>query len=639
MTAKSVAYQTGFKRCAVCKIDLKGRFVYVDEETEQLLGYTKEELFGKPIFDFVSESSADLIEKLVTYRNHYESFFDATKITVISRDKKNISTDAIVSLNFIAGNPVNYQIILNTTKFSISDRPTDDNQIQYQEFLTAFLKLNMNSEPDKLSELLNSFTQSETLITYSVRDSVITPLSASQFGSSITDDLSKLPLLTPLHSRLIDENKEFIFTDKSSVQLAIEKEGTAPNEYVVPIITEPNCGLLFRFIYPEDFKMKSAIKAIAKATLAVNLIEKTYISSSITKNEQDAPSEQAIDIKFTIGFLDTLKIGALLVNENGQISGFNNSFLFLSGAEKIDGDYQRFLELLDKKSKTLLSDNIPAYFSEELDDADPQDYLSGIIFKNGIEADLTIIRFGIEAGNCNSCFVFTKKVESSISASSISNSGSINEILFQTVSEHVKNIAETANKFAHGAYESAGKQQKKKLSSLISQTDQLDSLIATVLNFHRNIESSSELTEINLNLLIEQTARKLKKKYPNKTLILSNSEIPPILSNDKALRWIIYEIISNSIKFSQHHKLHLDIKGIIRNNQFNLTLIDDGPGIPKEKIDAIFKLKTEENGLALSSYLVSNLQGKMVIASMPNRGVKVEITLPIIKSKEEKNDK
>ncbi len=40
--------------CAVFKIDLRGRFVYIDDETEELLGLTREELFGKSIYEFIS---------------------------------------------------------------------------------------------------------------------------------------------------------------------------------------------------------------------------------------------------------------------------------------------------------------------------------------------------------------------------------------------------------------------------------------------------------------------------------------------------------------------------------------------------------------------------------------------------------
>jgi PAS domain S-box-containing protein len=75
----------GFRRCAVCKIDLKGRFVYIDEEIENLLGCTKEELFGKTIIEFLDEPSQEVVNRLISQRNHYESFYDTTGINIVNQ--------------------------------------------------------------------------------------------------------------------------------------------------------------------------------------------------------------------------------------------------------------------------------------------------------------------------------------------------------------------------------------------------------------------------------------------------------------------------------------------------------------------------------------------------------------------------
>ncbi len=113
MTIQQSSSAIGLKRCAVCKIDLKGRFVYLDEKIEDLLGYTREDLFGKSLLDFVDEPSQKLIEQLLSHRNHYETFFDSTSITLYDQSRNPVTARAVVSLNFIAGNPVNYQLIID----------------------------------------------------------------------------------------------------------------------------------------------------------------------------------------------------------------------------------------------------------------------------------------------------------------------------------------------------------------------------------------------------------------------------------------------------------------------------------------------------------------------------------------------
>ena len=80
-------------RCAVCKIDLKGRFVYIDDETEKLLGLTKEELFGRQFTDFLDQHDIDTISAILTGSNRYETFFDAAQIGL--REKTGITSDII----------------------------------------------------------------------------------------------------------------------------------------------------------------------------------------------------------------------------------------------------------------------------------------------------------------------------------------------------------------------------------------------------------------------------------------------------------------------------------------------------------------------------------------------------------------
>ena len=99
MTIQQSSSGIGLTRCAVCKIDLKGRFVYVDEKVEDLLGYTKEDLFGKSLLDFIDEPSQKLIEQLLSHRNHYETFYDSTTITLLDQQRTPVAARAVVSLN------------------------------------------------------------------------------------------------------------------------------------------------------------------------------------------------------------------------------------------------------------------------------------------------------------------------------------------------------------------------------------------------------------------------------------------------------------------------------------------------------------------------------------------------------------
>lgn len=101
------------KRCAVIKIDFNGRFVYIDALAERFFGLPLENLFGQSIKDFLDENSYTLLLSVLPAQKHYESFFEATRLVFIDARKDRHEVDIIISLNFIAGNPANYQIIIS----------------------------------------------------------------------------------------------------------------------------------------------------------------------------------------------------------------------------------------------------------------------------------------------------------------------------------------------------------------------------------------------------------------------------------------------------------------------------------------------------------------------------------------------
>jgi hypothetical protein len=107
-----MAAEKKIKRCAIFKIDLKGRFVYVDTMTEQFLQYPMERLFGRNIKTVLAEESYATILAIFRGERHYETSFQAVNLDFIDADNNKHSFGAIITLNFIAGNPANYQVVL-----------------------------------------------------------------------------------------------------------------------------------------------------------------------------------------------------------------------------------------------------------------------------------------------------------------------------------------------------------------------------------------------------------------------------------------------------------------------------------------------------------------------------------------------
>lgn len=99
-------------RCAVFKIDLKGQFVYIDDETEELTGSSREELFGKSLYGFVPDDCRHLLDNILNRPKRHDMVCQAWPLVLKTSENEREEFRAIVTLNFIGESPANYQFIL-----------------------------------------------------------------------------------------------------------------------------------------------------------------------------------------------------------------------------------------------------------------------------------------------------------------------------------------------------------------------------------------------------------------------------------------------------------------------------------------------------------------------------------------------
>ena len=112
MTGQLLHQQRRQDQCPVFKIDRQGRFVYIDSRTEKLLGVSAEELFGKNIEEFLDKESFDSLRHILESGRSCETFHYPLNANIYDISGKVHSYSVVVSQNFVAGNPANYQLIL-----------------------------------------------------------------------------------------------------------------------------------------------------------------------------------------------------------------------------------------------------------------------------------------------------------------------------------------------------------------------------------------------------------------------------------------------------------------------------------------------------------------------------------------------
>ena len=71
------------RRCPVLKIDLKGRFVNIDDLTAELLGIQAENLFGKSIEEFLDEESYQKLLEIFHSGSRFDTCHESVDLNVI----------------------------------------------------------------------------------------------------------------------------------------------------------------------------------------------------------------------------------------------------------------------------------------------------------------------------------------------------------------------------------------------------------------------------------------------------------------------------------------------------------------------------------------------------------------------------
>lgn len=155
--------------------------------------------------------------------------------------------------------------------------------------------------------------------------------------------------------------------------------------------------------------------------------------------------------------------------------------------------------------------------------------------------------------------------------------------------------------------------------------------------------------EFDLVNLVEQIAELFDEWALDKNIDYNldiPSELPGWFDKDK-IEKIVFNLMSNAFKYTPTNG-KIDLKFYIQGedpNKLNITIVNTGKGIPKEKLDSLFDRfflsdtnRTTDNdlfrtgiGLAYIKKLVTVLRGEILVSSIPNESTTFTILLPCCK--------
>lgn len=186
---------------------------------------------------------------------------------------------------------------------------------------------------------------------------------------------------------------------------------------------------------------------------------------------------------------------------------------------------------------------------------------------------------------------------------------------------------------------------KEYVTDIHSSGDHLLNLINEILDLSRIEAGRYELNEEAIQLIdiVEDCNTLMQLRAKNKDInvtITSESNMPRLWADERAIRQIILNLMSNSVKFTpQGGEINIFVGWTAGGGQY-VSVVDNGPGIPEEEIPIVLSqfgqgsiaIKGAEQGtglgLPICQALVNMHGGTFDLKSKLRAGTRVTVCLP-----------
>jgi two-component system, NtrC family, sensor histidine kinase HydH len=169
----------------------------------------------------------------------------------------------------------------------------------------------------------------------------------------------------------------------------------------------------------------------------------------------------------------------------------------------------------------------------------------------------------------------------------------------------------------------------KELAGIISsEVDRTNSLVTRFLDFARPLEPRRETTDVTavIDRAIEHARTDVTRDY--------STTLPKLAIDPQLMEQVFLNLITNAAQASEPEP-HVTVRTREIGKHAEISVIDQGCGIPADKIDTIFNpfVTTKRTGVGLGLAIVARIvdghSGKMAVDSEPGKGSTFRVLLPI----------
>jgi PAS domain S-box-containing protein len=166
----------------------------------------------------------------------------------------------------------------------------------------------------------------------------------------------------------------------------------------------------------------------------------------------------------------------------------------------------------------------------------------------------------------------------------------------------------------------------------------LDAMIQDILIYSRVSNKERNLTNVNINKVLEQTYLNLKASIEENVAEITNDPLPTLLIDEQLMIQLFQNLISNAIKYRSEKTPKIHISAEKKDHQWLFSVKDNGIGISQEHLKRIFtifqRLHSEGEyegtgiGLSIVQKIVHQHGGEIWAESEPGKGSTFYFNIP-----------
>jgi light-regulated signal transduction histidine kinase (bacteriophytochrome) len=191
-----------------------------------------------------------------------------------------------------------------------------------------------------------------------------------------------------------------------------------------------------------------------------------------------------------------------------------------------------------------------------------------------------------------------------------------------------------------------GKRYKEKLDDKADEiigyiqdsVKRMQGLIKDLLEYSKVGTNGINLKPVDLNLKVDRAVSNLKAAMEESGATVTHDELPTLIADPLQITRLFQNLIGNALKFRGKEKPKVHVSAERDDNEWILSVRDNGIGIAPEADERIFvifqRLHTREEypgsgmGLAICKRIVERHGGKIWVESEPGKGSIFRFTIP-----------